>query len=67
MIEKKEFPLSSQDIENDIKAYVYDFFMKNLDKENYMGKVKSIRRYYMTIKGDTEKKGNLIFVFNAVC
>ena len=49
MIEKKEFPLSSQDIENDIKAYVYDFFLKNipdlvLDKENYMGKVKSIRR-----------------------
>ena len=64
--------MSSQDIENDIKAYVYDFFMKNipdlvLDKENYMGKVKSIRRYYMTIKGDTEKKGTLIFVFNAVC
>ena len=30
-----------------------------LDKENYMGKVKSIRRYYMTIKGDTEKKETL--------
>lgn len=53
----------------DIKTNVYDFFMKHLpnlveEKENYEGKVKSIRRYYTTLKGDTAKKGNLSFVAN---
>lgn len=65
----KNLILKSNDIENDIKAHVYDFFMKHLpnlveEKENYEGKVKSIRRYYTTIKVDTAKKGNLSFVAN---